>query len=367
MDFLDTGSAILLGGLMRLSLAIAALGLGVMVGACHSEIENAPLANQKIYFSDKFFDVKALSDRRALIIGYGGKMLETTDAGVSFTRVETGTDLALYKLSNVGNQLWMSGQEGLILHSSDGGKTWQKQDAGTKVYLFSIFFLNENHGFAVGDRSVITETTDGGKTWAARKVEPPEGEAEKVDLELAMQDPIFYDVRFTDDQHGWITGEFGHLLQTTDGGRTWTPHQKTLMTPESGIVDAMNLPTFFGEFVINGQEALAAGLDGKIARTRDGGTKWRFEPMKLAFPIVDPLFQPYVTPDGSAWAVGAAGEVLHLPSGQSEWTRADLGMQIYTWIRSIDFADAQHGWLVGGFGTILRTDDAGKSWRLCLG
>ena len=67
------------------------------------------------------------------------------------------------------------------------------------------------------------------------------------------------------------------------------------------------------------------------------------------------------------WAVGAAGEVVHLPAGQTEWTRADLGMQIYTWLRSVDFADAQHGWLVGGFGTILHTDDGGKTWRLCLG
>jgi photosystem II stability/assembly factor-like uncharacterized protein len=301
-----------------------------------------------------------------LVVGYGGKILETNDAGATFNRIESGTDLALYKIFGIGEKLWVSGQEGLILHSTDGGKTWQKQDSGTKVYLFSVFFVNENHGYAVGDRSELTETTDGGKTWAARKVESADAATPDADLQLAMQDPIFYDVRFSDDQHGWIAGEFGHLLQTADGGQTWTPHQKTLMTPESGIVDPMDLPTFFGAHLINGQEALVSGLDGKIARTRDGGATWRFEPMKLAFPIVDPLYQPYVAPDGSSWAVGAAGEVLHLAAGQTEWTRAELGMPIYTWLRSIDFADAKHGWLVGGYGTILRTDDAGKSWRLCL-
>lgn len=353
---------------MHPRIAFAALGLATTLAACHSEMENVPLTDQKIYFSDKFYDVKSLSADRALILGYGGKILETTDSGASFTKIDSGTDLALYKIFSIGQKLWISGQEGLILHSGDGGKTWQKQASGTKVYLFAIFFVNENHGFAVGDRSVITETTDGGTTWKPRKVEKPEGEnSENPDMALAMQDPIFYDVRFTDEQHGWIAGEFGHLLRTADGGQTWTPHQSTLMTPESGIVDPMDLPTFFGSFLISTQEALAAGLDGKIARTRDGGTTWRFEPMKLAFPIVDPLYQPYVTPDGSAWAVGAAGEVVHLASGQTEWARADLGMQIYTWIRSIDFADAQHGWLVGGYGTILRTDDSGKSWRLCLG
>ena len=55
---------------MHLRIA-AAFGLSVMLGACHSETENVPLSDQKIYFSDKFYDVKSLSKDRALIIGYG--------------------------------------------------------------------------------------------------------------------------------------------------------------------------------------------------------------------------------------------------------------------------------------------------------
>jgi photosystem II stability/assembly factor-like uncharacterized protein len=350
---------------MRPRIVLVALVLAAP--ACHHHGEDVPLTSQNIYFSDKYYDVKALGADRALIIGYGGKILETTDGGASFTRIESGTDLALYKLFPLdANHLWISGQQGLILASADGGKTWQKQNSDSQEYLFSVFFLNESHGFAVGDRSAITETTDGGKTWKARKV-ARSTEGVDSDMQLAMQDPIFYDIRFTDEKNGLIAGEFGHLLKTSDGGQTWTPGQNTLMTPESGIVDPMDLPTFFGSYLLSGQEAIVTGLDGKIARTRDGGQTWRFEPMKLAFPIVDPLYQPYVTKDGSSWAVGAAGEVVHLPAGQTEWTRADLGMQIYTWLRSVDFADPQNGWLVGGYGTILRTTDGGKSWRQCLG
>ena len=111
---------------MHLRIAFAALGLCAMLVACHSEMENIPLADQKIYFSDKFYDVKALSSERALIIGYGGKILETTNGGESFNKIDSGTDLALYKVFARGNQLWIAGQEGLILHSADGGKTWQK-------------------------------------------------------------------------------------------------------------------------------------------------------------------------------------------------------------------------------------------------
>jgi photosystem II stability/assembly factor-like uncharacterized protein len=345
---------------------LGTLAATLVAAACHSQGEFAPLAQQTVYFSDKFYDVVARDPQSALIAGYGGKLLETRDGGSSFTRLTTNTDLALYDIAAVGDRLWVAGQEGLILHSPDGGQTWERQDSGTSNYLFSIFFWNENHGIAVGDKSVVTETFDGGKTWTARKI-PRTFDADNPDLELAMQDPIFYDVRFLDEQTGWITGEFGQLLKTTDGGKTWTQTQQSLISEETGIVDPMDVPTFFGLHIVGPEEVYAAGLDGKIAHTTDAGQRWSFEPMELAFPIVDPLYKAIVTPDGTGWAVGAAGEVVTRKPGERTWKRADLGMAIYTWIRSIDFADSQHGWLVGGYGTILRTEDGGKSWRLCLG
>ncbi|MGH7859554.1 MAG: WD40/YVTN/BNR-like repeat-containing protein, partial [Candidatus Binatia bacterium] len=334
---------------MSKRMTFVVLALAATVAACHSKMEFIPLTSQTIYFSDKFYDVKATGPQKALIAGYGGKLLETTDGGLSFNRLPTGTDLALYEMAVVGDKIWVSGQEGQIIHSADAGKTWQKQDSGTKDYLFSIVFLDENHGFAVGDRSAITETFDGGKTWQARKI-ARSYDAENPDLALAMQDPIFYDIRFLDQQNGWIVGEFGRLLRTTDGGQNWTEHQDTLMTDETGIVDPMDIPTFFGVHLVSGQEAYAAGLDGKVAVTRDGGELWTFDPMELEFPIIDPLYEATITPGGTGWAVGAAGEVVTRKAGETAWKRADLGMAIYTWIRSIDFADAQNGWLVGGYG-----------------
>ena len=68
---------------MHLRTAFVATLLGAMLAGCHSEPENVPLTDQKIYFSDKFYDVKSLSGERALIVGYGGKILETTDSGAS--------------------------------------------------------------------------------------------------------------------------------------------------------------------------------------------------------------------------------------------------------------------------------------------
>ena len=340
--------------------------LTLAVAGCHQHGEFAPLTKQTIYFSDKFYDVEALGPERALIAGYGGKLLETTDGGMTFTQLDTKTDLALYEIAAVGDKMWISGQQGLMLHSADGGKTWERQNTGTENYLFSVFFWDENHGMAVGDRSTLTETTDGGKTWTARNV-PRSFDDVDPDLALAMQDPIFYDVRFVDANTGWIAGEFGRILKTTDGGKNWVEQQGTLMTEESGIVDPMDIPTFFGIYPVNDQVVVVAGLDGKIARTENGGELWTFDEMELSFPIVDPLYRAILLPDGTGWAVGAAGEIVTRKPGDTVWKRADLGMPIYTWIRSIDFADAENGWLVGGYGTILRTEDGGQSWRMSLG
>lgn len=350
---------------LRMPGIVLAVALAVTAG-CHSHMEDVPLTTQTIYFSDKFYDVIALGPEHAMIAGYGGKLLETTDGGGSFTRLATGTDLALYKIAVKGSKMWISGQEGLILHSPDGGKTWEKQKSGTNDYLFSVFFLDESRGFAVGDRSALLETADGGKNWKVRKIQRSFDDS-NPDLALAMQDPIFYDIRFVDAQTGWISGEFGRLLKTTDGGQTWVEQQNTLMSEETGIVDPMDIPTFFGIHPVSATEALAAGLDGKVAKTDDGGATWKFDPMELAFPIIDPLYTTVQTADGTGWAVGAAGEVVTRKAGETAWKRADLGMSIYTWLRSIAFSDAQNGWVVGGYGTILRTSDGGKSWRLCLG
>jgi len=62
---------------MHLRRAALVVGLFSMIAACHSEVADVPLTSQKIRFTDKFYDVKALSPNEALIVGYGGKILAT--------------------------------------------------------------------------------------------------------------------------------------------------------------------------------------------------------------------------------------------------------------------------------------------------
>ena len=337
---------------------------------CHHEVEMIPLAERTIYQTDRFYDVQAISKDRAVVVGYGGKILETKDGGFSWNILESGTDVALYAVRFADDQHgFISGQDGLILHTNDGGKTWQKQESnaifqekdGTKqpLFLFSLWALDADHAWAVGDRSILTSTSDGGKTWRARKVQM---EADTSGGEsLAAADPVFYDVRFTDAQNGWIVGEFGKIMHTTDGGETWHEQEKTLMEG-TGIFDLLDLPTLYGVYMADTQHGVAAGIEGHIARTSDGGQRWTYDQLEVEYPLIDPLFRVVELPNGDGWAVGAAGEVVRRMPGETAWKRAKLGQDVLTWLRGLSFSDAQNGWMVGGFGLIYRTTDGGKSW-----
>ena len=51
---------------------------------------------------------------------------------------------------------------GLILHTTDGGDTWDAQESGTSDSLASIHFVDSNVGWAVGLYGTILHTTTGG-------------------------------------------------------------------------------------------------------------------------------------------------------------------------------------------------------------
>ena len=224
---------------------------------------------------------------------------------------------------------------------------------GDRLYL--SLWVPSKTAFAVGDRSILT-SGDG-----ARRGAPGRSSSRPTSGESLATDPIWYDVMFP-DPNGWIVGEFGKIMHTTDGGETWHEQEKTLMSKDGVQVymDVLDLPTLYGVQMKNAQEGLASGLEGHIARTRDGGQTWAFEPMEVEYPIADPLFRVVELPDQAGWGVGAAGEVVHKAPTETAWKRANLGQDVLTWLRGINFSDAQHGWLVGGFGLIYRTTDGGK-------
>ena len=61
---------------------------------------------------------------------------------------------------------------------------------------------------------------------------------------------------------------------------------------------------------------------------------------------------------------GERGTILYSDSAGQKWTQAQVPVQVT--ITSLVFANEQEGWAAGHFGAVLRTTDAGQSWRLAL-
>ncbi len=362
------------------------LAAAALLNGCQGDKEWEPLADQKIYVSDKFFDVYVPAEKRAIIIGYGGKIIETTDGGFSWSEINSGTDLALYSIDfAAGNKVgWIVGQEGLILKTTDGGKTWTQQEAEVWLdqrckdpeerrlrpedrpcqyaYLFAVSVIDENNVAAIGDKSIYIRSSDGGKTWTVRTLKFVDEDVDP-DMMLAFEDPVLYDIEFLDANNGYIVGEFGKIYHTTDGGETWSEQQESIM--DDSVLDILDLPTLFDIEFRDANRGIACGLDGRIAVTNDGGKDWNFVPSNVP-EFVDPFYSAAILPNGTRWVVGASGQVVTAGPGQP-FRRGDLGSAVYNWMRRIRFYDDNIGWLVGGFGLVMNTDDGGKTWYRRIG
>jgi len=63
-----------------------------------------------------------------------------------------------------------SDQNNTILKTVDGGKNWIAQDIATISHWNSVFFINENIGWIVGDGGKILKTINGGDNWNEIKI-----------------------------------------------------------------------------------------------------------------------------------------------------------------------------------------------------
>ncbi len=358
----------------------------VVLSACEHGGNWEPLTEQKVYVSDKFFDVAVRGPKEAIIVGYGGKIIHTTDGGFTWQQIPSGTDMALYSIDfapdneQVG---WIVGQQGLILRTTDGGMTWTQQKAEPWLdkecsdpeerrfreldrpcqyaYLFALSVVDENTAMIVGDKSVYMQTHDAGQSWQIETLKV--GGEDVGEWAIVMADPVLYDVEFLDANNGYVVGEFGNTYHTTDGGKTWTNQKETMM--DETIFDAMDLPTLFDIEFADAKRGIAVGLDGRIAVTEDGGEDWNFVPSNVE-EYIDPFYAATILPNGRRWVVGASGQVVVADDGQS-FSRGDLGSAVNSWIRRVRFADDNHGWIVGGFGLIMSTEDGGKTWYRRIG
>jgi len=154
-------------------------------------------------------------------------LAKTTNAGKTWTTY----DMSSYaSVGLIDGWFWnkdtgfITGQNGansVILHTNDGGTTWQTVYQATRNdtdHVWKIFFPSRNIGYGsieytgnhlfFGGRynTYFVKTTDGGKTWVEHPFIPNYDEE---------------GCGFINDTVGWIGGWTGLSYITLDGGNTW--------------------------------------------------------------------------------------------------------------------------------------------------
>ncbi|MBJ7353467.1 MAG: hypothetical protein JHC98_01450 [Thermoleophilaceae bacterium] len=154
---------------------------------------------------------------------------------ISFTSVSTG-------VLSVGNR---------VMQTVDAGVSWTPvKTADTGAGLFNFEFLGTTTGYAVGDHSDILKTTDSGATWNAVPGDFATRNSELTSLSCADESACIATI-----------GSSSSILRTADGGAHWA----AAVLPADAI---------YAAGFLNGTDAVAVGSGGATARSVDAGATW---------------------------------------------------------------------------------------------
>jgi photosystem II stability/assembly factor-like uncharacterized protein len=220
-------------------------------------IPSLPSAQQKL--RDDLFSVSFPNEKDGWACGRWGLILHSSDGGRTWIRQNTEVDFTLVSIYFVDSQNgWAVGDSGTILHTIDGGKRWDKQKSPVSYFLMGVYFASSLKGWIVTERTHILHTEDGGKAWR---------------VQFKDEDYILKAVSFSDPLNGWAVGEYGYIYHTRNGGNSWRKQFGSFsISEETG--DIVADPFLYGVVAINSQTAWAVGVDGYVAKTVDGGKTW---------------------------------------------------------------------------------------------
>ena len=202
---------------------------------------------------------------------------------------------------------------------------WYEKNSGVNKNLNSVQLLENNIGWIVGDDGTILKSTNNGELW--------------IDVNIGLSEN-YNSVFFINSSTGWITGDNGIILKTSDGGSTWST-QNSNLTNNILKIQFCNTDTGF---------ALAQG--GIVLKSVNGGNVWSMVFDHPSYEMND--FKFFNTAIG--WMCGQ-GNIYRTDDGGFNWARQFNSP--YIDLRSLCIIDSSIVFSVGDDGVILLTTNGG--------
>ena len=239
----------------------------------------------------------------------------------------------------------------------DDSSVWTPRLSGVTSGLTCCHFATTSVGYVGGDNGIVLKTTDSGTTWqrtpAAVPISGGVGGGTTV-----------YGIWFFDANNGIVTGDGAYgsnTFLTNDGGASWSPvNVSTNFYLRSIYFIDRNIGFIGASDWFN--DGTGAGKTGNIFRTTDGGHNWAPVDTTPAgiydFQFTSPL---------NGVAMSRYGTCYWTTDGGLSWNNGAIDQN--TIISRMAFINSVTGFAASGsgfdttVGMILRTDDGGHSWR----
>ncbi|MDF1686572.1 MAG: YCF48-related protein [Parvibaculaceae bacterium] len=147
-------------------------------------------------------------------------------------------------------------------------------------------------------------------------------------------------------------GEFGHIVLSDDGGKTWTQAKEV----RSQV--ALNSVMF-----VNDKVGFAAGHDATVLKTTDGGETWRVFYRDTEFE--NPLLAVHFEDENKGYAVGAFSLMVETMDGGETWKTRPVFEGNPNDYHLNDIYRSKAGTLLipSEFGIVYRSTDGGASFE----
>lgn len=195
---------------------------------------------------------------------------------------------SIYFLDN--NLGFIVGQNGRIIKSTNGGNNWVAKSSGTTSNLRSVYFVDTQIGFAVGTNGTIIKSTNGGENW--------------VNITSGVTTTL-NDIKFSSLSNGLAVGNNGVILKTTNGGSNWIPQ---ISGTTDSIFSISYIPSFNGGaiYICGGFSAGGLDFEGIILNSTNGGNTWTTNDCESSRILYDIRFPNSTT----GYAVGEGGTII---------------------------------------------------------
>lgn len=242
---------------------------------------------------------------------------------------------------------WAAGEDGVIIHTTNGGINWVMQNSPVKFFIYDIYFLNNRLGWGLANDNfangtAVISTTDGGNNWSYYR--------------LLDSTSTYFGIHFIDSLKGLVCGYMGRILRTTDGGLNWSPAQV-----DSSFSSFIPLYRLYHKDNITVASGGAYDIVGAVWLSTNQGINWK------SYPVAgEPIFAFEIFSQDKIVALGGDFEFGAMQTRTfnfgSNWSYDYLNT--FGIPKGLSFRTPAEGWAVLSISArFMFTLDTGNTWN----